>query len=72
MGKLSLSEIFSVMFGELKEEIKTANSFEFTSKKFNQTFNLEKDLLDDDGKLNVHGEGTILHGLFNTSLKTSL
>ena len=59
MGKLSLSEIFSAMFGELKEEIKTANGFEFTSKKFNQTFNLEKDLLDDDGKLNVHGEGTL-------------
>ena len=59
MGKLSLSEIFSAMFGELKEEIKTANGFEFISKKFNQTFNLEKDLLDDDGKLNVHGEGTI-------------
>ena len=59
MGKLSLSEIFSAMFGELKEEIKTANGFEFTSKKFNQTFDLEKDLLDDDGKLNVHGEGTI-------------
>ena len=59
MGKLSLSEIFSAMFGELKEEIKAANGFEFTSKKFNQTFNLEKDLLDDDGKLNVHGEGTI-------------
>ena len=59
MGKLSLSEIFSTMFGELKEEIKAANGFEFTSKKFNQTFNLEKDLLDDDGKLNVHGEGTI-------------
>jgi len=47
------------MFGELKEEIKAANGFEFISKKFNQTFNLEKDLLDDDGKLNVHGEGTI-------------
>ena len=59
MGKLSLSEIFSAMFGELKEEIKAANGFEFTSKKFNQTFNLEKDLLDDDSKLNVHGEGTI-------------
>ena len=59
MGKLSLSEIFSAMFGELKEEIKTANGFEFTSKKFNQKFNLEKDLLDDDGKLNVHGEGTL-------------
>lgn len=59
MGKLSLSEIFSAMFGELKEEIKAANGFEFISKKFNQTFNLEKDLLDDDGKLNVHGEGTI-------------
>ena len=59
MGKLSLCEIFSAMFGELKEEIKTANGFEFTSKKFNQTFNLEKDLLDDDGKLNVHGEGTL-------------
>ena len=48
MGKLSLSEIFSAMFGELKEEIKAANGFEFISKKFNQTFNLEKDLLDDD------------------------
>ena len=59
MGKLSLSEIFSAMFGELKEEIKAANGFEFISKKYNQTFNLEKDLLDDDGKLNVHGEGTI-------------
>ena len=59
MGKLSLSEIFSAMFGELKEEIKAANGFEFISKKFNQTFNLEKHLLDDDGKLNVHGEGTI-------------
>ena len=59
MGKLSLSEIFSAMFGELKEEIKAANGFEFISKKFNQTFNLEKDLLDDDGKLNVHGEGTL-------------
>ena len=59
MGKLSLSEIFSAMFGELKEEIKAANGFEFISKKFNQIFNLEKDLLDDDGKLNVHGEGTL-------------
>ena len=59
MGKLSLSEIFSAMFGELKEEIKNANGFKFTSKKLDQTFNLEKDLLDGDGKLNIHGEGTI-------------
>jgi hypothetical protein len=64
MGQLSLSEIFSAMFCELKEEIKAANGFEFTSKKFNQTFNLEKDLLDDDGKLNVHGEGTIYAWIF--------
>ena len=55
----SLKEIFTSMQKELREEIKEAGGFEFTSKKFGQTFNLENNLLNDQGELNLEGEGTI-------------
>ena len=55
----SLKEIFTAMQTELREEIKEAGGFEFTSEKFGQTFNLENNLLNDQGELNLDGEGTI-------------
>ena len=54
-----LTEIFSAMQDELRAEIKQAEGFEFTSEKYSQTFNLENDLLNDQGELNLDGEGTI-------------
>jgi len=55
----SLTEIFSAMQDELRAEIKQAEGFEFTSEKYSQTFNLENNLLNDQGELNLDGEGTI-------------
>ena len=54
-----LKEIFTTMQTELREEIKKAGGFEFTSEKFDQRFNLENNLLNDQGELNLDGEGTI-------------
>ena len=54
-----LTEIFVAMLKELEDEIQQAAGFAFSSEKYNQSYNLEKDLLDGEGQMNIEGDGTI-------------